>query len=227
MSGSAVVIGAGGGIGAALLDAIREEGAHDAVHGFARDTLDITVEDQVRAAAATVAAGPAPTLILIATGLLHDATHGPEKSLAEIDAAWMARNFAINTIGPALIIKHFLPLLPKGDRAVIAALSARVGSIGDNRLGGWHSYRAAKAALNMIIKGASIEAARQRPRAIIVGLHPGTVDTRLSEPFQGNVRPGTLFSPDRAAVQLLDVLEGLSVPDSGGIFAWDGSPVPA
>lgn len=227
MSGAAVVVGASGGIGRALAQAIRDEGAHEVVHALSRPGIDLLDEASVAAAAAMVAAGPPPTLVVVATGLLHDAERGPEKALGDIDPDWMARSFAVNAIGPALLLKHFLPLLPPRDRAVFALLSARVGSIADNRLGGWHSYRASKAALNMIVKGAAIEAARTRPRAIVVGLHPGTVDTALSAPFRSNVRPGGLFAPDRAAVQLLDVIDGLKVPDSGGVFAWDGSPVPA
>lgn len=226
MSGAAVVVGAGGGIGRALVEAIREEDGFGTVHALDRAALDLTDEASIEAAAARIAAGPRPTLVIVATGLLHDETHGPEKALAEIDPDWMVRSFAINTIGPALVLKHFLPLLPKGERAVFALLSARVGSIGDNRMGGWHSYRASKAALNMIVKGASVEAARTHPRAIVAGLHPGTVDTRLSRPFQGSVRAGGLFAPGRAAVQLLDVIDGLKVPDTGGVFAWDGSAVP-
>ncbi len=202
-----------------------EEGADRAVHGFARPELDITDEASVAAAAARVAAGPPPALIVVATGRLHDPDHGPEKSMKELDADWLARTFAVNAIGPALIAKHFLPLMPKGERGVFAVLSARVGSITDNRLGGWYGYRAAKAALNQLIRTLAIEMKRSNDRAIVVGLHPGTVDTPLSKPFQGNVPPGQLFDPGRAAVQLLDVIDGLGVKDSGSVFAWDGTMI--
>ncbi|SOB87579.1 NAD(P)-dependent dehydrogenase, short-chain alcohol dehydrogenase family [Sphingomonas guangdongensis] len=231
MASVAAVIGATGGIGHALETALVEEGAHDAVLGFARSRvgdahIDLTNEATIAAAAERVAAAGQPALVLIATGLLHEGERGPEKALKELDADWLARQYAINTVGPALVLKHFVPLLPRTGTPVIAALSARVGSIGDNRLGGWHGYRASKAALNMMLRGAAIEATRTSPRSIVVGLHPGTVDTGLSKPFQANVAAGTLFAPDRAAVQLLDVIDGLGPKDTGKLFAWDGAEIP-
>ena len=230
MSGSAVIVGASGGIGAALETALIEEDAHQTVWGFARSRtgarhLDLTDEASIVAAAAQVAQGPAPSLVIVATGLLHEDGRGPEKALKELDPAWLARQYAVNTIGPALVAKHFLPLLPKTGTPVFAALSARVGSIADNRLGGWHGYRASKAALNMLIANFAVEARRANDRSIIVGLHPGTVNTALSKPFQANLTPGTLLAPDRAALQLLDVIEGLKVRDSGKVFAWDGAEI--
>lgn len=229
--GSAVVIGASGGIGAALAAALDAEGQFAPVHRFARSWegarhLDVTDEATIAAAAATVAAGPAPDLVVVATGVLHKGAQGPEKALAEIDAAWLAESYAVNAIGPALVAKHFLPLLPRNGTPVFAALSARVGSIADNRLGGWHGYRASKAALNMLVRGAAIEVRRHNDRAIVVALHPGTVDTPLSRPFQANVPPGSLFDPERAALQLLDVIEALKPGDSGKLFAWDGTEIP-
>lgn len=225
MSRAAVVIGAGGGIGVALVAALHEEAHFARVHAFARPALDILDERSIAAAAATVAAGPPPALVVVATGLLHAGERGPEKSFRDLDADWLATNLAVNAIGPALVAKHFLPLLPKGERSVFAALSARVGSISDNRLGGWYGYRAGKAALNQLIRTLSIEMKRVNDRAIVVGLHPGTVDTRLSKPFQKNVAPGQLFDAGRAAVQLLDVIDGLEVKDSGNLVAWDGATV--
>ena len=225
--GSAVIIGASGGIGGALADAIEDEGGHDRVWRFSRkDGFDLTDEASIAAAAARVADGPAPSLVIVATGILHDREHGPEKALKDLDADWLARVYAINAIGPALVAKHFVPLFPRTGTPILAALSARVGSIGDNALGGWHGYRASKAALNMMLRNIAIEARRKYDRTIVVGLHPGTVDTGLSKPFQGNVAPGSLFTPDRAAMQLLDVLEGLKPHDSGKVFAWDGAEVP-
>ena len=227
--GIAVIIGAQGGIGAALASALEEEGAYQ-VRRFARRgegaaRLDLEDEASIAAAAATLAGGPAPELIIVATGLLHAGGHGPERALKELDGGWLARNFAVNAIGPALVAKHFLPLLARDRRTVFAALSARVGSISDNRLGGWHSYRAAKAALNQLIRTMAIEEKRRNPQAILVGVHPGTVATPLSAPFQANVKPGQLFAPDRAAVQLLDLIDGLKSADSGKLFAWDGSEI--
>jgi NAD(P)-dependent dehydrogenase (short-subunit alcohol dehydrogenase family) len=135
------------------------------------------------------------------------------------------RLFAVNAIGPALVAKHFVPLLPNEDRCVFAALSARVGSITDNRLGGWYGYRASKAALNMLIKTLAIELARTRPEAICVALHPGTVDTGLSKPFQKGVASDRLFSTDSTAAQLLEVIERLEPDQSGRCFAWDGAEI--
>lgn len=220
----AVVIGASGGIGAAVAAALREEGAE--VHALSRsgpDPIDVTDEASVAAAAARVAG--LIDLAFVATGLLHRGDRGPEKTWRELDPDWMAENFRVNAIGPAIVAKHFLPLLPRDRRAVFAVLSARVGSISDNKLGGWYGYRASKAALNQLVRTLAVEERRRAPQAILVALHPGTVDTGLSRPFQGNVQPGRLFAPDRAAVQLLDLLDGLKPADSGKLFDWEGKEV--
>jgi len=229
--GSAVIIGASGGIGGAFEAALVEEGAFHAVHGFARSRggphhLDLLDEASIAAAAATVAKGAPPTLVIVATGLLHADDHGPEKALRDLDANWLAKVYAVNAIGPALVAKHFLPIMPRGARTVFAALSARVGSITDNQLGGWHGYRASKAALNMLVRNLAIEERRRNNRAVVVALHPGTVDTALSRPFQGNVQPGRLFDPERAALQLLDVIEELKAVDSGKLFDFEGKEIP-
>jgi NAD(P)-dependent dehydrogenase (short-subunit alcohol dehydrogenase family) len=231
MTGAAVIIGASGGIGAALEAALIDEATFEKVHGFARSRtgaqhLDLLDEASIAAAAAHVATGPAPTLVIDATGLLHAGERGPEKAMRELDPAWLAETYAINAIGPALVAKHFLPIMPRTGRAVFAALSARVGSISDNKLGGWHGYRASKAALNMLMRGIAIEEKRRNDRTIVVTLHPGTVDTALSRPFQGNVQAGRLFTPDRAALQLLDTIEELKAPDSGKLFDFEGKEVP-
>ena len=165
-------------------------------------------------------------LVLVATGILHsDSGIQPEKRLRDIDAAAMAEVMRINAIGPALVAKHFLPLMRREAKSVFAAISARVGSIGDNRLGGWASYRASKAALNMLLRTFAIEHARTHPEGICVALHPGTVDTALSRPFQARVPQGKLFTPGDAAERLLTVLDGLGPGDSGGFYAWDGSRI--
>lgn len=221
-----MVIGASGGIGAALMEALAEEGVD--VRGFARsfpgrDHLDLTDEASIATAAASLS-GP-PVLVVVATGLLHDREAAPEKSMAALDPAWLARQFQVNAIGPALVAKHFLPIQPRAGRTIFAALSARVGSIGDNRLGGWYGYRASKAALNQLIRTLAVEQRRRNDRSIVVGLHPGTVATALSKPFQTNVVADQLFAPDRAAVQLLDVLDGLRPADSGKLWAWDGAEI--
>ncbi|WP_171981972.1 SDR family NAD(P)-dependent oxidoreductase [Brevundimonas sp. LM2] len=228
---SAVVIGASGGIGAAVADAFQASGAFGVVHRFARSLageqhIDLEDEPTIAAAAARVAEGPKPALVFVATGVLH---HGqePERSYRTLSAEHLMRDYRVNTVGPALVARHFLPLMPRDRRAVFAALSARVGSIGDNRLGGWHSYRASKAALNMILANLAIELARSHPQAVVAGLHPGTVDTGLSQPFQRGVTPGKLFTPAYSAERLLAVLDGLTPADSGGVFAWDGARIPA
>lgn len=230
MTGSAVVIGASGGIGAALADAIEEESHYSPVFRFSRSgaghhPIDLESETSIAAAAASLSSAPAPGLIFVATGLLHDGDQGPEKTMRQLDPEWLARNFAVNSIGPALLAKHFLPLLTRKERGIFAILSARVGSISDNRLGGWYGYRASKAALNMMIRTLAIEHRRENERGIVVGLHPGTVDTPLSQPFQRNVPEGKLFDAERSALQLLDVLDELKPPDTGRIFAWDGEEI--
>jgi NAD(P)-dependent dehydrogenase (short-subunit alcohol dehydrogenase family) len=203
------------------------------VHGFCRSApdptqrLDITHEQSIAAAAERVAACGPIDLVIVASGLLHSNDLFPEKNWRDLAAEPLSRLFAVNAIGPALVAKHFLPHFPRNDRAAFAALSARVGSIGDNRVGGWYGYRSSKAALNMFLKTLSIELGRTRPQAICVGLHPGTVDTALSRPFQRGVPPERLFSVDQAAKQLLSVLGSLTPAESGRCWSWDGSEVPA
>lgn len=224
----AVVIG-GGGIGAAVAatlkssphvaDALTLSRRADADH-----TLDVADEDSICAAAAVID-GPLD-IVFVATGMLHDDQISPEKALSALTPEAMMRIFQVNAVGPALVAKHFLPLLAKDRKSVFAALSARVGSISDNHLGGWHSYRASKAALNMLIRTMSVELARRNPKALIVGVHPGTVDTGLSQPFQRAVPDGKLFTPDKSARAMLSVLDGLAANDSGRQFAWDGARIP-
>lgn len=220
---SSIVIGASGGIGRALADKLEEHGP--VLRLSRRDGgIDLADERSIAAAAARAAAGKPYRRILVATGLLHDAHQRPERSLRDLTAAALGRSFAVNATGPALCARHFLPLLAPDGR--FAALSARVGSISDNRLGGWYGYRASKAALNQLIRTAAIELARTRPAAVCVTLHPGTVDTAMSRPFQRNVPAGALFPPDQAAARLLAVLDGLRPEDSGLCFDWAGRPVP-
>jgi NAD(P)-dependent dehydrogenase (short-subunit alcohol dehydrogenase family) len=164
--------------------------------------------------------------VFVATGLLHrDDAVQPEKAMRALSASAMSEVFAVNAVGPALLAKHFLPTLRKNGKTVFAVLSARVGSISDNRLGGWASYRASKAALNMVIKTLSIEQARRRPESVVVSLHPGTVDTALSKPFSASVSENSLFTPQHSVACLFKVIDGLDVADSGGFFAWDGTPI--
>lgn len=221
----AVVIGASGGIGAALAHALEQGGRYRHVVRLSRgDGLDITDEAAVAEAAAGFQDGSLRTVI-VATGVLHGDGLRPERSWRELDAEALVHAYRVNAVGPALVAKHFLPLLAPG-RSVFAALSARVGSIEDNRLGGWHGYRASKAALNMLIRTLAIELARRSPGAICVGLHPGTVDTALSKPFQRGAVAERMFTPAQSAAHLVRVLDGLTQGDSGGCFAWDGARLP-
>ncbi len=227
MQRPAIIIGASGGIGAALADQLEADNDCQ-VRRLSRsgaDPIDLTDEASIAAAATQFAAlNMPPELVFVATGLLHRSSKGPEKSMRDLDPEWMLENYRINAIGPALVAKHFLPLMPRDRRTIFAVLSARVGSISDNRLGGWHSYRASKAALNMLLRNLSIEWQRKNPQAIIVGLHPGTVETALSAPFKGN--PATeRFVPALAAQQLLAVLDGLNPAQSGQLFSYDGTVI--
>jgi NAD(P)-dependent dehydrogenase (short-subunit alcohol dehydrogenase family) len=217
--GRALVFGASGGIGSALAEALSEGDL--TTLSRSRDGFDLTDEASVAAAAAGLAGEF--DLILDATGGLEIGGAAPEKSLAEVDPAAMAAQFALNAIGPALLLKHFAPKLAPDRRAVFATLSARVGSIGDNRLGGWYGYRASKAALNQIVRCAAIEIARRRPKAVVLALHPGTVETGLTARYLGR-HPAV--APAEAAANLFAVISALGPADSGGFFAWDGTAIP-
>ncbi|ACB36620.1 short-chain dehydrogenase/reductase SDR [Leptothrix cholodnii SP-6] len=227
----ALVIGASGAIGAAMVAQLRADPACSAVvalHRRSQPAIDFEREDSIAAAAAELAAQAPFHLIVNAAGLLHaDAGNGtdgfmPEKKLGDIEMAQMLDTFRVNTFGPALLLRHFSRLLDR-QRGVLALLSAKVGSIEDNRLGGWYSYRASKAALNMFIKTAAIELKRSQPQAVVVALHPGTVNSRLSMPFRG-AEIGR--SPEVAAAEMLAVLAGLAPGDSGQFVAYDGQRLP-
>lgn len=239
-----MVVGASGGIGGALIEALADKPKVESLIACSRQgraldhpkitaqKLDLENEESIAAVAdAAKNASGALDLVIVASGILHDDDGaggglGPEKTWRHLDPAAFERVLRINTIGPAILGKHVLPLLAKDRKSVLAALSARVGSIGDNHLGGWHAYRASKAALNMVLRNFAIELQRRNPKAICIGLHPGTVDTALSEPFQANVPDEQLFSAKRAATQLLNVIDGARPEDSGRVLAWDGEIVP-
>ena len=229
----AIIIGASGGIGGALYAALSRDPRCGTVIGLSRSPDDghgyINLYDETSIADAVgnlMAEGPFH-LIISATGMLHDDQAGisPEKTWRHLDPQTLAHVYAANCIAPSMAAKHFLPLLAKKEKSVFAALSARVGSIADNRVGGWHSYRAAKAALNMMIRNFSIEMKLKSPSAIVVGLHPGTVATGLSAPFRGNVAHD-IFTPDQAATHLLEVVQMLTPDHSGNQYAWDGAAIP-
>jgi NAD(P)-dependent dehydrogenase (short-subunit alcohol dehydrogenase family) len=243
---AALIIGAGQGIGLGFVQQLLADGVPQVWATYRRPqsatellaladgnprltcfALDLLDEgqiaqriDQIRQSVAAV------PLVINCVGLLHDGDLQPEKALRQLEADQLAQYFAINSIGPALLAKHLLPLVQGCDRSLFATLSAKLGSIGDNHLGGWYGYRASKAALNMLIRTAAVEYRRKSPNTILVTLHPGTTDTRLSAPFQRNVPPEKLFPVDRTVSQLLAVLADLTPADSGHFFNWDGSRLP-
>ncbi|GFM29668.1 SDR family NAD(P)-dependent oxidoreductase [Novosphingobium sp. PY1] len=234
----ACIFGAGGGIGSALVEALAARSDVERVYAASRKSLalggknvplacDVTDEGAIAEAAHRMEREGPPDLVIVASGALDFADGaGPERSYRKLDQARMAQLFALNTIAPAMVARHVLPLLPRDKRSVFAAISARVGSIADNRLGGWHSYRASKAALNMLIRNFAIELGRTHRQSVIVSLHPGTVDTPLSRPYQRNLPDGQVTDAAQAAQSLLTVIDGLGPADSGGFFAWDGQSIP-
>jgi len=222
------IIGASGAIGSAFTKLLSEKHPNASLFAFSRNgehSIDYSSEDSIAEAAELAAKEKPLDVVVVASGILHDGELMPEKSLRDLAAEKFHRIFEVNTITPALIAKYFLPKLNKDQPSIFATLSARVGSISDNQLGGWYSYRASKVALNMVIKNAAIEVGRRNKKAIIVSLHPGTVDSDLSKPFQGNVADGKLFTPEYSAGKLLEVLENLSPEQTGKCFAWDGKEV--
>jgi NAD(P)-dependent dehydrogenase (short-subunit alcohol dehydrogenase family) len=223
----ALVLGASGAIGAALVEALQADARCGGVTALSRQgqpALDLADETQIAAAAAALRSQAPFHLMVCATGVLQAGGRPPEKRLADLDPATLTRLFAVNTIGPTLFIKHFHELLPLRERGLLAVLSARVGSIGDNRKGGWYGYRASKAALNMMLKTAAIEVARRRPLAVLTALHPGTVRSGLSAPIIGDAEAS---EPAASARHLLDVLDALPAEGaSGGFRAWDGASIP-
>lgn len=239
---TAVVFGASGGIGAALTAALAADPKCQCVFAGARSEFfeecdaqpdkvrrfhfDLAHEGSIKAACAAIDGGGPVDLVIVATGFLHDGEMRPEKTWRSLSGEALQHAFLVNATGPALVAKHMLGRLRSDSKSVFAALSARVGSISDNRLGGWHAYRASKAALNQIIRTLSIELARRNPDAVCMGLHPGTVDTGLSQPFQGNVPEGQLVTPETSAAHLLRVIDGATPEHSGACLDWAGEVVP-
>ena len=243
-----LVTGASSGIGLAMVDAVLDNpavarvcavsrraadsealAALQARHGGRLQPIaaDLTTDAGLDAIVAGIrAGGDALHLVVNCAGVLHGDGLRPEKSLATLDRHALEQSFALNAFAPVLLVRALLPLLGPGAPRVVASLSARVGSIGDNRLGGWYAYRAAKAAQNQLLRTLSIEWQRSHPHATCVLLHPGTVDTPLSQPFQARVAADALFPPARAARQLLDLIATLTPADSGRFIAWDGSTIP-
>jgi len=219
----ALVIGATGGIGEAVATNLAKSGT--AVRHLSRsiDGFDLSDETTIIKAASNLSLeGCVFDLIFLATGILEAGGLRPEKSFAELDPEAMLKAFTVNAIGPALCFKHFSPLLAKTQQSVFAALSARVGSIGDNRLGGWMSYRASKTALNQIVRCAALEISRSRPNATVVALHPGTIETELTRRYSKGKYTAT---PKEAAAQIISVVAGLSVNQTGSFLAYDGKKI--
>lgn len=226
----ALIIGASGAIGAAFVKDLEGDKNCEKVIQLSRSepnefglTIDLKDEVSLQFAAHTLQLEGPFDLILVSTGILHGENLMPEKRLADIDMSILQETFVVNTLGPALLLKYFLPLLT--NHGLMGFISAKVGSIGDNRLGGWYSYRASKAALNMLIKTAAIELKRQKPDALVVAIHPGTVISELSKPFSGgsgsNARDAQI-----ATQEMLRTLDGLKPDQSGGFFAYDGQELP-
>jgi NAD(P)-dependent dehydrogenase (short-subunit alcohol dehydrogenase family) len=244
----ALVVGASGGIGSEIVAALAESSSVERVFGTSRRAIDqrlralvdasagkvsvhfmdLTRESEIRAAVAELSAqGPLIDLVINCAGLLHDGGNlGPERKLDHVEPANLERLFRVHAVGPLLLAKCLQPMFPRKGRVVFASLSARVGSIGDNRAGGWYAYRMSKAAHNMAIKNLSIELRRRAAGMICVSLHPGTVESELSRPFISRVAKEKLFSPRRAARQLLEVIDSLGPDHNGGFYAWDKSKIP-
>ncbi|MEM7779044.1 MAG: SDR family NAD(P)-dependent oxidoreductase [Pseudomonadota bacterium] len=236
----AAVFGASGAIGQALCQGLISRGCERVYAGSRKGVwvekpspaivpfaFDLTDESTIADAARTMRSDP-PQWVIVASGVLTlEHGSGPERTYKRLDSGVMAEVLALNTVGPAIIAKHMLQLLPRAEPSVFAALSARVGSISDNRLGGWHSYRASKAALNMLLKNFALEMARTHKDCVVAGLHPGTVDSLLSKPFQKGLPEGQLTEPAQAAELLLNVLGTLGPDQSGKVFDYAGTELPA
>ena len=238
MKKTVAIIGSSGAIGNAVAEILLDDDGVEAIYRFSRNDsnensdrvknlyIDIEDEESIKDCIKNLSKDIKFDLVFVATGILHnDNDIFPEKSIRDISQSKLEKVLLVNTIGPALVGKYFIPYLRKDSKSIFAFLSARVGSISDNKLGGWYSYRASKTALNQIIKNFSIEVRRSNPNAIFIGLQPGTVKSFLSKPFEKNVRPGNLFTPEYSATMMLEVIENLSLEDTGKIYAWDGEEI--
>lgn len=244
-SHTALVVGAGRGIGLAITQQLLEEPGIQRVYATYRQSdnatalfeiaderlqtirVDITIADDLQGLAANIRANQEhPDFVICATGVLHEDAVQPEKSLNQCNQASFNRLFQVNSIGPLMLARALLPLMPKNRPAHFAALSAMVGSIGDNRLGGWYGYRASKAALNQFMKTLAVECRRSHPQLCITSIHPGTTDSALSRPFQANVKPGKLYTPTQSAERILQVVGSGQPEDSGRFVNWDGRLIP-
>ena len=227
------IIGASGALGSAFLNKLIDINKYSNIHCFSRKTLttnnprvfshsiDITSEKSISNSSKFIPSDMSLDLIFVATGILHNNTVKPEKSFNEISQKNLIEIFNVNTFGVALVMKYFLPKLNKESRSLFMAISAKVGSISDNHLGGWYSYRSSKTALNMIIKSAAIELKRKNKNSVIVGIHPGTIDSNLSRPFQKNVKH-KIYTPEEAAQNIYKISTKFSDEMSGNIYDYNG-----
>ena len=244
-SHTALVVGASRGIGLALTRQLlagsavekvcatyrQEDTAHDLLAIDDRRVellqVDISSADSLNALSGELRARQhKPDLVINCAGILHEGDLQPEKSLSQCREETLARSFLVNSIGPLMLAKSVLPSMPRDRRCHFAVLSAMVGSIGDNRLGGWYGYRGSKAALNQFMKTLAIECRRSYPQLCVTAIHPGTTDSALSRPFQANVKPGKLYTPAETARRILDVLGGRQAEASGEFVNWNGSQIP-
>jgi NAD(P)-dependent dehydrogenase (short-subunit alcohol dehydrogenase family) len=229
------IIGASGAIGNALVYEAIKTYPEAVIHAVSRKkiddpsvksySVDYTSEESLAEVAINASDEGSLDMVIVATGILHDKHIMPEKSLRDISVEKFEHIFKVNTMLPALIAKHFIPQMTRDKKTIFAALSARVGSISDNNLGGWYAYRASKAALNMILKNIALETSRKNKHSIVVGLHPGTVNSDLSKPFQTHIKEGKLFTPTHSAACLLNVLQNLTPHDTGKCFAYNGQEI--
>ncbi len=246
-SGHALVVGGSRGIGLGFVKQLLNDVRFDQIFATYRSAasaaellqlaqthgrlhcmaMDLTHETQIEAGIAAIKTStPELHFVINCVGFLHEGDITPEKALRQLNAEHLMRYFQVNSIGAALLAKHLLPLLNHTTPNVFATISAKIGSIEDNRLGGWYGYRASKAALNMFLKTAAIEYSRRSKQTAIVLLHPGTTNTQLSEPFQRGVPPGKLFPVEKTVRLLMGVLENVTLDDNGSFFSWDGSRLP-
>jgi NAD(P)-dependent dehydrogenase (short-subunit alcohol dehydrogenase family) len=241
----ALVVGASRGIGLAITRQLLQEPGIQRVYATHRSLataeglleidderlqtirLDVTNADNLQGLAAHIRTnGDHPDFVINSSGILHEDELQPEKSLNQCNQDSLMRLFLVNSIGPLMLARAVMPLMPKNRPGHFAVLSAMVGSIGDNRLGGWYGYRASKAALNQFMKTLAVECHRSHPQLCITSIHPGTTDTALSQPFQANVKPGKLYTTSQSAKRILQVVNAGLAEDSGRFMNWDGTPIP-
>ena len=231
------ITGVSGALGKAFVNILAAIDVVETINVFSRSEenfhsekifthlIDYKNEDEIIEASKISSAKSSLDLVIVANGILHNEQVFPEKKISEITEEKFQEVFFVNTILPSIIAKHFIPKLSQNNQSIFAFMTARVGSISDNKLGGWYAYRASKAALNMVIKNLSIEVGRKNKNAVLVGLHPGTVVSNLSKPFQSNVPEKNLFTPDQSVNYLLKILLNLKIEDTGKIFAWNGDEI--